>query len=119
MKVLKIVLIGLNVFLVAAIVRCVVSDSLHRQCALGDTQRVAALVARGADVDLKVQGMTPLVLAVQQGHLDVVRLLVEAGADVNLREQYTGMTPLEAALDREDEEMADYLIEHGAASTLR
>jgi ankyrin repeat protein len=42
-----------------------------------------------------------------------VRLLVEAGADVNAANAY-GMTPLALAVDSSLFEVASYLVEHGA-----
>jgi len=41
-------------------------------------------VSAGADVNLqRSDGASPLSLASQEGHTDVVRALVSAGADVN------------------------------------
>ena len=43
-------------------------------------------------------GTPPLTLAVQQGHSDICRQLLEAGADVTAQEVHTLRTPLHYAL---------------------
>ena len=43
-------------------------------------------------------GTPPLTLAVQQGHTDICRQLLEAGADVTAQEVQTLRTPLHYAL---------------------
>ncbi|MGE0447266.1 MAG: ankyrin repeat domain-containing protein, partial [Vicinamibacterales bacterium] len=52
----------------------------------GNVRLVRALLARGANVDAREgwQEQTALMLAAAENHGDVVRVLVEAGADVNL-----------------------------------
>ena len=51
----------------------------------------------------------PLHFAVREGHLDVVRLLVETGADIFHRSLYSQETLLQTALDRGHEAVVDYL----------
>ena len=60
--------------------------------------------------DMKVQ---PLHSAVAAGAREVVAALLLAGADVNARQE-GGYTPLMGATQREDEEMARLLMDHGA-----
>lgn len=58
---------------------------------------------------------TPLVRAVGRGHLDIVRLLVEAGAPVNdLCECAGSESPLWTAASFGGTEIVDYLLERGA-----
>ncbi|KAL7423119.1 hypothetical protein Q5752_002418 [Cryptotrichosporon argae] len=59
-----------------------VQSDLHRACAEGSVDDVRAALARGEDMegmDLNT-GCTPIVLAIQAGHGDVVRELLFAGA---------------------------------------
>lgn len=60
---------------------------------------------------------TPLVLACKSGHVDLVRILLHNGADINLADRYTGQTPLLAALHGTKANrfsLAMYLIDNGA-----
>lgn len=113
MRFLKPALIAINILLLVDIVRCVERDSLHRECVLGNTERVAGLVAGGRDVNEAIGGKTPLYLAAEHGHLEIVRILVEAGADPNAGD-FSGRTPLDSATENGHQEVARYLAEHGA-----
>jgi ankyrin repeat protein len=87
---------------------------------LGDLARVRALLDEDPSLVNRVAdyGSTgaPLVKAAARGHMDVVRLLLERGADPNLREE--GMAPhgraLYAAVYNRHVEIARLLLEHGA-----
>lgn len=54
-----------------------------------------------------------LILSCQSGHLDLCRILVEAGADVNAKNQ-KGNTPLHYTLTYGFAEITRYLISQGA-----
>ena len=73
------------------------------------------LVERKADVGARDDyGNTALILAVREGAHEVVRLLVDAGADPNGANPLTGDGPLDVALQEGRTEMADYLRTKGA-----
>ena len=61
--------------------------ALHLCARTGRPEAVKALIARGATVDTveNWRGQTPLMWAAAEGHADTMRLLIEAGADVNAR----------------------------------
>ena len=66
----------------------------------GDAERVNELVALGAELEcFNENGATPLHLAIENQNLDVVRLLLDAGADVNRRTAEGYWTPLAHACD--------------------
>ena len=64
-----------------------------------------------------VKGCTALILAARGDHLGVVRLLVERGARVNAMDA-GGDTALQRAVDRHAFFVAQYLLAHGADSSL-
>lgn len=94
--------------------------------------QVRELLAAGADPNYTNQRHTLLTWAASRSGLDVVRLLVEAGAEVNftpdsderdkMREPNplyalsTGLTPYEQALWNGKWDMAEYLLEQGAST---
>ena len=63
-------------------------------------------------------GNTPLHWAAYRGNLQMVRLLVEQGADLNAT-TVEGYTPLRDAIYKNHNQVFDYLLEHGANPKLR
>lgn len=65
----------------------VVSDftdlSLHRACANGDVGLVKYALTQGQPVNSVISGVLPIHAAASSGNDTVVRMLIEAGADVN------------------------------------
>jgi len=57
-------------------------------------------------------GMTPLHYAARHNHVEVARLLIEAGAKVNAREA-DDITPLLMAISSNNVAVAQYLLSHG------
>lgn len=54
-----------------------------------DVNRVRELIKAGCNVNVRVEeGCTPLIAAVLVGNLEIVKLLVESGADVGAMDQY-------------------------------
>ena len=75
------------------------------------------LVRAGADVNLvKVQdGSTPLTAAAQGGHMEVVKMLVEGGADLSQLAACDGPTsPVFAAVAKRDAKLLRLLVTAGA-----
>ncbi|MFA5596621.1 MAG: ankyrin repeat domain-containing protein [Pusillimonas sp.] len=72
-------------------------SALHRAALDGNLEEAAALIAKGAKVDNLSSVGTPLYYAVDEGHFDVVKLLVENGANVN-QPNGIGDLPLDTAL---------------------
>jgi hypothetical protein len=61
-------------------------------------------------------GSTALHCATWKGHQDVVKLLINAGADVNIHNnnEHWGTTPLHAAAHANQAAIAQILLDHGA-----
>ena len=69
------------------------------------------LVQKGADKNIRntYSGSTPLMYAAASGYFDIVRYLVEQGANVNLRNNI-GETAASIAYDQGEVDIYDYLI---------
>jgi RNA polymerase sigma factor (sigma-70 family) len=94
-----------------------VEPGLHEAAAIGDSGRVrAALDQHLEQLDAySPEGFTPLALAAHFGHLEVMRLLIDRGADVNrVATHRIAVTPLHAALFGRQVDAALLLIERGA-----
>ena len=63
---------------------------------------------------LALGGLTAMHFAAREGHVDAIRALVEAGADVNTVAVSDKMSPLLLAVINGQFDMAKYLLEHGA-----
>lgn len=80
---------------------------------IGDAALVETLLnAHGSIEVVDDKRRTPLILAAERGHIDVVRFLVGRGADVN-RPSFDG-TSLTVAVKNNHVEVARILIDHGA-----
>ncbi len=55
-------------------------SDLHRACETGNIEEVRLLVDSGADIEVKNNdGWTPLYVVSRNGHIDIVKLLVDLG----------------------------------------
>ncbi len=106
----------------AGLVSCMVLGGcavpLLNAAASGDSQRVIELLGEGhhANEAFPVVGIRPLTLAAAYGHADVVRVLLEHGADVNA-EDFTGWTALHAGSFTGDPATVSLLLDRGAVSS--
>lgn len=86
-------------------------------CALGNRERVSALLAGDATLAnaYSGDGFTPLGLAIFFGHEDLARQLVAAGADVDRPSRNTvRVAPLHSAIASGSAAMVTLLLEQGA-----
>jgi ankyrin repeat protein len=78
---------------------------------------VELLISKGADIATKdTSSKTPLHIIARTDNLEIARMLIEAGADVNAHDSNPGFTPLDYAQGG-DERMIEILEKHGAICT--
>ncbi len=90
---------------------------LLNAAAAGDIEKVSLLLKQGhlPNEAIPIIGIRPLTLAAAYGHADVVRVLLEHGAEVNA-EDFTGWTALHAGSFTGDSETVSLLLDRGAVS---
>lgn len=91
------------------------SSELNRACKKGDYQAAERLIGSGADVNNHSgdDGTTPLLYAVDNHHLSIVKLLLTSGADPNYQNDLK-IAPITRAAWYGNEEIFDELVKHGA-----
>jgi Ankyrin repeats (many copies) len=83
--------------------------TLQSAAAQGDVAQATSLLDQGAVIDARDEaGRTPLMLAVTQNRLEIVRLLLARGADPNAADN-AGHTPLQQARQQNSREIAALL----------
>jgi ankyrin repeat protein len=82
----------------------------------GSTARAQELLSAGADVEARDNAnWTPILSAARGGHTEIVKMLLERGANPNVVEHGNGnMTPLIWAAALDNLECVQMLLDHGA-----
>ncbi len=89
--------------------------SLHQATWSGDIETVRSLIDQRADVNKKAKNdITPLHIAASKGYQDIVALLLEKGADKEVKTLPLLCTPLHLAIDKGYEGIVALLLEKGA-----
>lgn len=96
-------------------------DRLQEALVSGDIEAVRRYIAAGGDLEVRLNvgradgGQTPLHIAAGRGHVALVRMLLEAGADPNALST-SGNTPLSRAICGPDHgpQTVELLLAHGA-----
>ncbi|MFC1563373.1 ankyrin repeat domain-containing protein [candidate division KSB1 bacterium] len=93
----------------------VTAQDIHEAAKNGELQVVKDLIENDPKIidSPDKSGYTPLIRAAIEGHLEIVRYLVEKGANIEAKERYQ-MTPLFWAINRKHSDIAEYLIGKGA-----
>ena len=95
--------------------------ALGLACYFGHYDVARYLVLKGADVNLPSKNgfnVYPIHSAAAGNYTDIVKLLIEAGAEVNVKQQ-AGSTPLHAAAQYGNLDMLIVLLEFGAEVNVR
>ena len=91
------------------------AEQLWEAARQGDSQTVKELIERGADVNAATKyGATALSYACDRGHVEVVQMLLDKGANPNAKDSFYGATPLDWAMDDRKPQIIAALVTHGA-----
>ncbi len=105
--------IGCCTFLAAALTMASCASTIHKAARSGNTAAVQDFLKQGVDVNARDEnGSTPLLEALSGKSPQTARVLIEAGADVNVV-QYQWTPLIQAAIGR-DIETTKLLLEKGA-----
>lgn len=106
---------GFIVILVVTTVAQTQNDEFFAAARKGDAAAVKAFLDKGTDVNAKTQyGATALAYACDKGHVEVVKLLLERGANPDVKDTFYGATPMSWAAPKGFVEIVQLLIEKGA-----
>ncbi|NOT59058.1 MAG: ankyrin repeat domain-containing protein [Acidobacteria bacterium] len=91
------------------------NDELLAATRKSNIELVKSLLAKGADVDAKSPyGATPLFFACDRANAEMVKLLLDAGANPNIQDTFYKATPLGWASGKGNAEVLRLLVEKGA-----
>lgn len=62
---------------------------------------------------------TPLEIAARNGSIEMIKLLIENGSDINQQSKSQSRTALNVAVERQHPNVVAYLLEHGANPTIK
>jgi ankyrin repeat protein len=80
----------------------------------GDVARALSALRSGADIEAREWGETPLMMAAQNGHTELVEALLARGAAVDAAEPESGLHALDMAVFRRHVSTARALLARGA-----
>jgi hypothetical protein len=90
-------------------------EALFDAARRGDRREVARMLDNGVSVDAKARyDVTALMFAADKGHIEVVRLLVERGAALDVEDTFYKAKAIDLALGNDHRQVAVYLLERGA-----
>ncbi|XP_034467329.1 B-cell lymphoma 3 protein homolog isoform X1 [Hippoglossus hippoglossus] len=91
--------------------------ALHLCCEYNQRECLSVVLSRSSSpMCLEIrnyEGLSPLHVAVLQGHKDLARMLLDAGSDINAMDIKSGQSPLMHAVENNNADMVHFLIENG------
>jgi ankyrin repeat protein len=97
-----------------------VNEELLEAARKSDVEKVKALLAKGANANAKSPyGVTPLGFACSRGSVEIVKLLLDSGAEVNVTDTFYKTTPFGMIMmgKKANPEIMLLLLEKGAKET--
>jgi hypothetical protein len=92
-------------------------DELRRAASAGDLAKVKELLDKRVDINAANRyGGTALAFACDKGHTEVVRLLLERGANPNTKDTFYNFTPIGWAAQKGHGEILRLLLDKGAVA---
>lgn len=91
-----------------------IAGELSKAVKENDLVRVQALLAGGADVDERVLAGSPLHIAASQGNVEIAKVLIAKGANLEAQDPGIRSRPLHAAAMADQLPMVIYLLQQGA-----
>lgn len=86
-------------------------STLCKAVQLEEYDKVKALIEKGVEINTnKCDGYTPLILAITNNDIRMIKLLVSQGADVNMLEIKEGGIPLTWAVSKGNLDIVKYLV---------
>jgi hypothetical protein len=111
----RLLMLAFPVICAAALAAQDLNEDLIDAVRKGDVPSVEALIAKGANVNASWRyGETPLFFACDRGFAPVVKVLLEHGAEVNVKDSFYGMTPVARAADKDHVDIVKMLLAKGA-----
>ncbi len=110
-------LMSIPLFVYAQDNKQALNDKFYEATRAGNVAEVKSLLDQGADVNAKFRyGATALFKAAERGHAEVVRLLLERGADPTIKDTFYGATAMTWALQNDRVEVVRVLLEKDKGS---
>ncbi len=87
------------------------TESIHDAAKSDNIDQLKSFIDKGYNVNAieEKTGWTPLHSAVSFGHISIAELLINNGANVNMR-SHSGFTPLHIAVDQGNVSLVEFLI---------
>lgn len=109
------IVLCLAAMLIPAACRADAGEDLLAAVRKGDAARVKALLAEGADVNAKSPyGATGLFFAADRGNMEIMKILLDHGADVKVKDTFYGATAVTWAVNKGNADMVTLLLNKGA-----
>ena len=80
----------------------------------GNFRATSLLIEKGASLKTRARWAPMIRLAIYGGNIEIIKLLVKKGVDINEVSEGFSSTPLKYALAQPDKEIAEYLMSIGA-----